>query len=227
MPDATLAVNEIFGPTIQGEGPSIGRPAVFLRLQGCNLRCSWCDTKYTYDGSEKPALMPFGAVIETIQNMSLGCTKLVVCTGGEPLLQSAELNELRDMMPGWDFEYETNGTIPLPGNYSNQWYIVSPKLEHSGVSLEKRFKPEVLKSYVAHANSRFKFVVKMKTDLIEVQSIVDEIGIPDNYVYIMPEGIDGTTIHDRTQDLVEGVILRGWNITTRLHTWIWGNARKR
>ena len=48
---ASLAVSEIFGPTLQGEGPSSGRRAMFLRLAGCNLSCSWCDTAYTWDWS--------------------------------------------------------------------------------------------------------------------------------------------------------------------------------
>jgi organic radical activating enzyme len=91
-----LLVAETFGdknPTFQGEGPSCGTPAVFIRLSRCNLACSWCDTKYTwdwahYDPRKESARLAVAALAEWALSMRPG---LVVITGGEPLLQQLKL----------------------------------------------------------------------------------------------------------------------------------------
>jgi len=79
-----LLVSEIFF-SVQGEGPGIGKPAVFLRLSGCNLKCAWCDTKYTWHGGK---MMTEPTVLKEIKRYP--CKRLVV-TGGEPLLQQDNL----------------------------------------------------------------------------------------------------------------------------------------
>ena len=145
-----LAVNEIFGPTVQGEGPSMGRQAVFLRLALCNLKCSWCDTKYTWDWKGE-----FGVAYKRADEIHLLDIKrvldglydhlpedylvkpLLVVSGGEPMLQSKGLLELIELLPNrfvGDVEIETNGTIE-PFDSSLGAYVtfnVSPKLGNSG-----------------------------------------------------------------------------------------------
>jgi len=119
-----LNVNEIFR-SIQGEGVHAGVPAVFLRLQGCNLRCPWCDTK--------DALDPKGGTVmsleETLGQINQYTPNLVVVTGGEPLLQIPELgiliNDLDHHRHRWHLE--TNGTLaPRPVRLFD-WVTVSPK----------------------------------------------------------------------------------------------------
>ena len=96
---AWLLVAETFGdkkPTFQGEGPSCGTPAVFIRLSRCNLTCSWCDTKYTwdwehYDPRKESARLGVTALAEWALALSPG---LVIITGGEPLLQQPKLSLL-------------------------------------------------------------------------------------------------------------------------------------
>jgi 7-carboxy-7-deazaguanine synthase len=104
-----ISVFKIFS-TIQGEGPFTGRPAIFIRLFGCNLQCPWCDTDYTSNNE----LMETGEVIRTAVGMlplSMRCTPLAVITGGEPFRQnlSALVRELRDWK--FDVQIETNGTL--------------------------------------------------------------------------------------------------------------------
>ena len=82
-----MLINEIFY-SIQGEGRSAGKPAVFLRLSGCNLKCRWCDTKYAWKKGEE---MTTGQIIQKIKKYP--CKHLVV-TGGEPMLQQEGLEEL-------------------------------------------------------------------------------------------------------------------------------------
>src|SRR5438309_9404963 len=83
-----LRVTEIFH-SIQGESSHAGRPCVFVRLTGCNLRCRWCDSEYTFTGGER---MPLDAIMERVH--SFGCN-LVEVTGGEPLAQAECLDPIQ------------------------------------------------------------------------------------------------------------------------------------
>ena len=114
-----MRVNEIFY-SLQGEGYNTGRPAVFLRLSGCNLKCPFCDTdfsKYT-DMSEEE-------IVDAICQLSVDC-HFVVITGGEPTLQNCTL--LIDMLHRNRYEVamESNGTRPAP--YNVDWLTISPKI---------------------------------------------------------------------------------------------------
>ena len=102
--EVALRVNEIFGPTIQGEGPSAGKPAVFLRLAGCNLDCAWCDTPYSWDWKrhdrkQEEKHLSVGQVAEQLGKL-LGAhtvpepAPLLVVSGGEPLIQADALQSL-------------------------------------------------------------------------------------------------------------------------------------
>lgn len=117
-----LEVHSIFY-TIQGEGPFAGRPAVFVRLAGCNLRCPLCDTDYT---SNRRLVGPFG-LVELVDEVN-EAAHLVVITGGEPFRQNitAAVNALLDA--GFQVQIETNGTLYLPGfPYDRVTTVVSPK----------------------------------------------------------------------------------------------------
>lgn len=121
-----LNISEIFGPTAQGEGPWTGRPCVFLRLSGCNLTCSWCDSKYTwdwehYDRAEESHRLRLEEVAESVAGFLPPTPARLVVTGGEPLVQAFTLSKflplvrehLGDRLAGVDLE--TNGTRPLRG----------------------------------------------------------------------------------------------------------------
>ncbi|MBY0406918.1 MAG: 7-carboxy-7-deazaguanine synthase QueE [Rickettsiales bacterium] len=101
----TLQLQHIF-PTLQGEGPYTGHPAVFIRLGGCNLACTFCDTEFE---SFRP--MPLGDIIAQTLELSAGVRKLAVITGGEPLRQNiAPLCEGL-IAEGFTVQIETNGTL--------------------------------------------------------------------------------------------------------------------
>ena len=99
-----MKVNEIFGPTIQGEGRSAGKLVIFLRLVGCNLACIWCDTPYTWnwlrtlfrhpekhDPKKEIHEMSCRAVIRRLRKKGLRKVKALVISGGEPMLQQDEI----------------------------------------------------------------------------------------------------------------------------------------
>jgi len=229
--DDELVVAEVFGPTFQGEGPSLGRRAGFLRLGRCNLDCSWCDTPYTWDWDRfDPATElrhePVASILARLDAMA---PEIVVITGGEPLLQQRRLIPVLEgcAARGWPVEIETNGTI-VPDErvvaLVRRWNV-SPKLANSGVPFEQRIRSEALAALRATGRAEFKFVVAEADDLGEVAELVDAHGL--NPVWVMPEGTDPITLLDRSQKLADAVLERGWNLTSRLHVLLWGDQRGR
>ena len=164
---------EIFA-TVQGEGSSAGVPSVFVRLAECNLRCGWCDTKYTWDwanhdkksGTVELSLDDVAA--RTLSASGEG-VRNAVFTGGEPLLQQDELVLLAERLRerGFRVEVETNGTV-LPTEAMaavvDQWNV-SPKLASSGNAERARHRPSVLEWFAARPNAQFKFVMTSDDDV--------------------------------------------------------------
>ncbi|MEP2774563.1 MAG: 7-carboxy-7-deazaguanine synthase QueE [Luteolibacter sp.] len=238
---------EIFH-TLQGEGVSMGAPAVFVRLSLCNLHCVWCDTDHTwnFEGTpwkhEKDAIqghakhkkeeviieMGGAEIVEVVRGY--GCRR-VVLTGGEPLLQEAELVEvmaaLREDGEEWFFEVETNGT-KMPGE-AFQAAIgqmnVSPKLANSGMDAVLRRKPEVLSQLAETGKAWFKFVVQGEADIEEVLGLVGGAGIPMGKVILMPEGRTVEEIDKVAAWLAERCRDLGVRFSDRLHVRLWGDRR--
>lgn len=135
----TLDVHSIFY-TIQGEGPYAGKPAIFIRLAGCNLQCPGCDTDYT-NGRKKMSLQEiFQAAGEcTVRAFSEVVKPLIVITGGEPFRQNVKplVNDLISM--GYTVQIETNGTLPPPkGLHLHAKIVVSPKTGKVNTQTEQR-----------------------------------------------------------------------------------------
>jgi organic radical activating enzyme len=224
-PPAELVVSEVFGPTVQGEGPSAGRRAGFVRLGRCNLACSWCDTAYTWDWSRfDPAVelrrMDAAEVARLVEAMDVS---MVVVTGGEPLLQQAGLTALLPRLRPRRVEVETAGTIaprPEVAEAVDQ-FNVSPKLANSGNPLDRRVRPDVLRAFLDTGKAVFKFVVQSPDELDEVASF----GLPDGLVWIMPEGATAEVVRHRLAGLADAVVARGWNLSPRLHVELWEGRR--
>jgi 7-carboxy-7-deazaguanine synthase len=246
-----LLVSEIFGPTIQGEGVSTGRHAVFVRLGQCNLRCTWCDTPYTwaytdskaaahiegkkYDKDVELHSMLVEDVVSEVyrrwQKLKYVCPTTVVITGGEPLLQGpAIVTFVQELQAASSLfvpvEVETAGTILPPRELFDmgiQWNV-SPKLSHSGNSVISRYKPDVLAAFVFRP-AVFKFVVQGIDDFDEIEWIVAEAGIRPGTIWIMPEGRTTDQLIETGRKIMPEVLSRGYNFSYRLHTLLWGNER--
>lgn len=222
-----LNVNEWFGPTIQGEGRMAGQLASFLRLTGCNLSCSWCDSPYTWDWTR------FNQADEThpmtVEDVAEAVSKLpgrLIITGGEPLMQATGLSQLLPLLGDRPVDLETNGTRPMRGT-EGLWSNVScsPKIIPSADQLSKRVpltvRPEIL------AVADFKFVVQDELDLAAVDAWVDEHNMEPSRVFLMPEGTDTETLTSRTPWVMEACTARGFNFSSRLHVYGWGDERGR
>ena len=226
---AGLVVSEVFGPTFQGEGPSAGRVAMFVRLGRCNLDCGWCDTAYSWDWRRfDPAVeLHRRSVTSVLAELDAIGAPMLVVTGGEPLLQQARLVTLLEASHtrGWRVEVETNGTVaPLPELVAlvDQWNV-SPKLAGSGVDLARRWKPDALRALAATGRVIAKFVVTSPSELDEVAMVAASAGLRE--VWVMPEATDATELTRRLADLAPSVLARGWNLSSRLHVLVWGDAR--
>ena len=231
-----LVVNEIFGPTVQGEGRSMGRRCAFLRLGGCNLSCTWCDTPYTWDWTgisdsgvahdprEELHRRPVGDVLAELLGFG---TDLIVISGGEPLGQQERLVPLVTALTahGKEIEIETNGTHAAHPELvaAGVRFNVSPKLSHSGDPLKRRIVPDALTSLSALPGSTFKFVCQNHRDLDEVAELVETFGLAS--VWIMPIGRTADDVTQHMGELADAVVERGWNLTTRLHTLLWNDTR--
>ena len=222
---------EIF-TSIQGEGASAGTPSVFLRLALCNLRCSWCDTKYTWDWrnynyAEQVVALEAEAVVDLLRDQP---ALNVVLTGGEPLLQqdagAPVLATLRS--EGFRVEVETNGTV-LPGrelaSEVDQWNV-SPKLANSG-DVERLRLRESLTWFAGSERAWFKFVLAELTDLAEVDALAARLGLPPGRVFLMPEARTAEDVRRRSSWIVPVAIERGYRLSPRLHVLLWGDERGR
>jgi organic radical activating enzyme len=233
---------EIFA-SLQGEGPSAGRPCAFVRLSRCNLACVWCDTAYTwrFSGDNRPhrdgrtyeraanqVALGEAEVAERIA--ALGRRRLVV-TGGEPLLQAsalarmlAHLGERRDAL---HVEIETNGTIVPPPALDAlvDQYNVSPKLAHSGNPADLAQRPEALAAFARDPRAWFKFVIAEPADVAEVLALAAAHAIPHARIFLMPEGRDGDTLRARARWLAEICSNHEFNLSDRLHIHLFGDTR--
>lgn len=161
-----MKVSEIFY-SIEGEGTEIGRPEVFTRLAGCNLRCEWCDTKYAWSNGEEMS------VAEIIQEVQRYPCKSISITGGEPLLQKEELLELILGLKDLDYwiQLNTNGTIfdqktlELVDLISMDCKCPSSKMESKLDVLEKTKK-------LFGAKTQFKFVISNEEDYEYAKAII-------------------------------------------------------
>lgn len=225
-----LKINSIFGPTIQGEGPSQGQRVMFLRLSYCNLSCTWCDTKYTWDWKQ----FDKSKEVHEFSNREI-CEKLVnechavVVSGGEPLLQqNALLPVLASLaMRNYWIEVETNGTVKPNDEFLSLVSQIncSPKLSNSGDSATRRIKRNALESLVASKKVFFKFVVGCEKDIEEVWEYVKTYLIPTNRVYLMPLGKTRGELALTTGMVKELADTHGFVFSSRLHVELWGTAR--
>ncbi|GAA2213329.1 7-carboxy-7-deazaguanine synthase QueE [Nonomuraea monospora] len=228
---ATLLIAERFGPTLQGEGPSIGQPALFIRLSRCNLSCTWCDTPYTWDTKRFDLRQQSDRVLVTdLVTWALDHpVTLIVITGGEPLLQQRHLSALTEplLQAGRRVEIETNGTVaPDPALLVDGLrFNVSPKLANAGLSSDMRLKAAALETLAASGRAVFKFVACDVADLDEIAEIAERFSMKQ--VWVMPEGVTPDDVLGGALALAEAVIARGWSLSPRLHVLLWGDERGR
>lgn len=234
MDDHTLPVSEVFGPTLQGEGPFAGRTVVFVRLGGCNLACSWCDSPYTWDATRYNlrAECPPQSVEQIMQRLHTLNTRarIVILTGGEPLLhqKNTAFHQLLAALggEGYDVHVETNGTVePTIGTYARvAHFSVSPKLPNAGEHKRSQ-NPDVWTGWDRVEHAAFKFVVETPDDVTEAHRRATLYGIPPARTWVMPEGTSTDVLQARWPAIARAAADLGINATHRLHVLAWGDQK--
>jgi 7-carboxy-7-deazaguanine synthase len=164
----TLLVNEIFY-SIQGESTHSGRPCIFVRLTGCNLRCSYCDTQYAY---EQGVTMELTEIMNRIAGYQC---RLVEITGGEPLLQSQTPVLIHRLLEnGYEVMLETNGSLDISRVDGRCVKIVDIKCPTSGES----DKNDLENLNRLGSKDQVKFVIGNRSDYDYAKEIVHSIS-PD------------------------------------------------
>lgn len=247
--EPTIQVSEIFH-TLQGEGPMIGRPCVFLRLHNCPVHCPGCDTHYTWDGTEKGKPATHEMIRNNLTMLATGQKVGLVVSGGEPLLHWRNeflKGEIRN--PRWNWTaLETsgyNGNNPTTVNGLNHFLNA-----FSSVSLSPKITPclhgrqtdeelECLIPYFLecsnyddwvtesrHSKLFFKFVVRDEKDIEAILRCNDRHKfMPGWDTYLMPYGNQREEILKTIETLIPAASKYGFIITPRLHSLLWGSQR--
>ncbi len=203
--------------SINGEGPRAGELAVFLRFCGCNLNCSYCDTRWANTDDVKYRLASAEELVEYVKSTGV---KNVTLTGGEPLLQTDIARLIAQLgTSGAEVEIETNGSVPLKDivSLSPRPAITSDyKLPSSG--MEKYMLTENF-SYITIRDA-VKFVIGDMCDLARAEEIIYGYGLTDRCrVYFSP--VFGKINPAEIAEFMKKRKLNGVRLQLQLHKIIW------
>lgn len=200
-----LKVHEIF-TSVNGEGPSSGELATFIRLSGCNLQCSYCDTLYANTGQEMTASNVYDACVEA------GASNIVI-TGGEPMLWWRELKDLVEKLSfGFQVDIETNGSIDITLLGKGPRYIMDYKLPSSG--MEDRMNMSNLAAL--RESDVLKMVCGTEEDITKALEIAKKVNCK---VYLSP--VFGQIEPVRLVERLKEEMLNGVAVQLQIHKIIW------
>jgi len=215
-----LRVSECF-LSVQGEGPSAGTPAHFVRLQGCDVGCHWCDSKYTWGTSGGRAASIDEALDEAA---ALGPAPLLVVTGGEPLEHDGVYALLDRALARWRrVEVETSGIAPPRMSHDNLFWNVSPKLPSVTPRWSETWAHAA--AWATAPRATFKLVVGDERDRDDALRLLAQHHVPAERVMLMPEGLTDDAVRAHAPLVVETCKRHGFRMSPRLHIWMWGPRR--
>lgn len=215
-----LRINEVF-PTIQGEAAWTGTPATFIRLQGCPVGCSWCDTKHTWPkGSERRKItwnemmdktkdaptfaeMPEDNIVDMVRGLK---PRHFVLTGGEPCAQDIYMLTEKLAKLG-SVQVETSGTHDIDV-YHGTWVTVSPKINMGGGL-------HVLPQAILKADE-IKMPVANKTDISNLLGIIAEVRGKVGTVWLQPVSQG----NEATELCVSACMEMNWRISIQTHKYM-------
>lgn len=236
-----LPVLEIFGPTIQGEGMVIGRKTMFVRTAGCDYSCSWCDSKFTWDGSEKNAIQ----MMEPVEILDVLIEKggdhfgHVTLSGGNPGLLR-QIDELADLL----HEHQIKVALETQGSKWQDWFAkiddltLSPKPPSSGMKTNFDTLDFIIESLQQTQAGDFslKIVIFDQDDLRYATEVHQRYPAVTLYLQVGNDEIetqDNENLLDHLlgkyeqliDQVMESNVLKDVRVLPQLHTYLWGNKR--
>ena len=223
-----LSISEMFIDTIQGEGTTVGIPSTFIRLQGCTLKCVWCDTLQVWPyGDDYSFDSIFEMFLEHNMIPKFYNGQHLIFTGGSPLMQQKQIVKFVEAFvtrfgfkPFIECENEAvlmpdEDMVKIVDCWNN-----SPKLANSEMKHRVRIKPEVLTYMNGLNNSWFKFVVTSVDDWEEI--VADFLPyISRTKIIVMPEGQSQSALNESRAFAAQIACHNGVRFSDRLHITIW------
>jgi 7-carboxy-7-deazaguanine synthase len=208
-----LRVTEIFR-SIQGESTHAGRPCSFVRLTGCPMRCTWCDSEYTFTGGERLSVED---VMRRVRDF--GC-RLVEVTGGEPLAQREAFTLVARLCEeGYEVLIETGGFVPTEGLDERAKIILDVKCPASGEA-ERNHWPNLER--LRADRDEVKFVVADRADWDFAREVVERYGLERRALSVLVSPVWGATDLRELAGLVASSGIRNARMQLQLHKYIWG-----
>lgn len=207
-----MKISEIFH-SVQGESINCGKPSIFIRVTGCNMKplCKWCDSKFALKGGKEYNITQLYNEIKKYP-----CDHIVF-TGGEIYPYISPIKRFIAKYDDYTYEAETNGLI-----YFNttpfQLVNVSPKIQNINEKALIRFDR-------LHNNVYFKFVIENKNNFNEWLGIIEELGLKQNHIIMMPEGTSPNVLKEKSSWLIELCKDCNFRFSTRLQILLWGNKK--
>lgn len=207
---AQLRITEIFY-SLQGESSRVGLPTVFVRLTGCPLRCTYCDTAYAFSGGNNMAIP------EVLTEVARYTTRYVTVTGGEPLAQKSCLPLLRALCDaGYEVSLETGGALDISGVDARVMKVMDIKTPASGEMEKNRWDNLA----VLHKHDEIKFVLCDEADYIWAVQVLRERNLADTC----------TVLFSPSHEQLSPTVLADWilrdhlpvRMQVQLHKVLWG-----
>ena len=210
-------INEIFY-SIQGEGRNAGKPSIFIRFQGCQLRCPWCDTSGALD-KNKGKEMDTAEITSSIKGYPC---KHVVITGGDPSMQPLALGELAGTLSrkGYTLEMETSGfsLIDVKTCQLFQQLNIGLKLPEPQQELKESYYQEAARHYLQFPQVDFKIVVDCRKDAEFIHNKIEKaLKVPPERIFLMPQGADVMEQAKNSDLVIELCKEMGYMFSPRLH----------
>ncbi|MFB7138369.1 7-carboxy-7-deazaguanine synthase QueE [Gottfriedia sp. NPDC056225] len=233
-----IPVLEIFGPTVQGEGMAIGQKTMFIRTAGCDYSCSWCDSSFTWDGSEKENIkwMTAEEVLENLVTLGGDTFSHITISGGNPAL-------LPSLGPVVELLKEKNMTLALEtqGSRWQSWLpsidevTLSPKPPSSGMNTDFDMLGSIIQNLENHPKFCLKVVIFDEKDLAYAENVHQKFPHVPFFLQVGNSWLnadDGTLLQYMLKryewlidEAMKSKIFKNVKVLPQLHAFVWGNKR--
>ncbi len=207
-----MRVIEIFR-SLQGEGVLIGTPTVFIRVQGCNLHCDWCDTDYAREGGKE---MSVEQILHEVEEHK---TQFVCLTGGEPLLQKDSVKLMNKLLEKlYHVTLETNGSLSLENVPCAENMLISMDIKCPSSGMQEKMQFDNIE--LLSPADQLKFIVADSEDLKYAENIIKKYDIKSTIIFTPVGGME-------LEPLADFVLRKKLNarVLPQLHKLIWGDAK--